>query len=150
MRIVLHLPCAQQQHAAWLACALQMITGFRATIEHEQRAAARALAERTRPKGPDDTSRFVVANMLGCHVQTVGDREASMIMSLAERGREGFKSADELWVVLQAYPCWRGHRHLVVPTYRELRARFAQTRHRLRGRGYGFEPDADTVSVIAV
>lgn len=149
MRIVLHLPGNNQQHAAWLAAALQMITGFRASVDPG--SAMHSLpGARARSGKVDDTSRFVVANMLGCHVETVGDLEASMVMTLAERGRPGFPTVGELHLVLQAYPCWRGQKHLVVATYRDLRKRFAKTRHQLRGKGYGFDEDSSTVTVTTL
>lgn len=156
MRVVLHLQGATLEWAGWYAAALQVMTGFHATVlpdEERPRSGSSASLSRTRadtssPK-VDDSSRFVVATMLGTRVATVGDLEAAMMMVLVERGPLGFPDVHELWVVLQQYPCWRGKRHMVVPTYKGMRSQLAPTQHRLRGKGYGFESGGATVLRVA-
>lgn len=139
MRVVLHLPGASQEQAAWLGCALSMITQLRATIEPDEESRERTSRAISSRPNVGDTSRFVVADMLGVAHGVVTDLEAAMVMTLCERGARGFDAVPDLYIVLRAYPCWSGQRHLVVATYRALRQRFATTRYRLKARGYGFE-----------
>lgn len=151
MRIVLHLPGGNHQHAAWLATALSMITQLRASIEPDEEPRERTARSISSRPNVGDTSRFVVADMLGVAHGVVTDLEAAMVMTLCERGVRGFESAAEFFLVLRAYPCWVAQRHMVVATYRALRQRFSTTRYTLRGRGYGFEsPGSSGVGVVAL
>lgn len=151
MRVVLHLPGATHEQAAWLAAALSMITQLRASIEPDEQPRERSSRSISSRPNVGDTSRFVVADMLGVAHGVVTDLEASMVMTLCERGARGFDCAAEFFLVLRAYPCWVAQRHMVVATYRALRARFAPTRYKLRGRGYGFEVAGNSgVGVVAL
>lgn len=148
MRVVLHLPGASREQAAWLGAALSMITQLRASIEPDEQPRERTTRLVSTRPDVGDTSRFVVCDMLGVAHGAVTDLEASMVMTLCERGPRGFETVEEFAAVLRAYPCWAGNRHLVVGTYRGLRQRFSGTRHRLRGRGYGF--DGGTLNAVAL
>lgn len=151
MRVVLHLPGANAQQAAWLGAALSMITQLRASIEpDEPETRERTTWIASARPNVGDTSRFVVADMLGVAHGVVTDIEAAMVMTLCERGPRGFDGVEEFFLVLRAYPCWVGNRHLVVGTYRGLRERFSGTRHKLRGRGYGFEGGSSALSAVAL
>ncbi len=143
MRIVITLPGATRAHAERVAAGLAAVTGGAAYVVEDDDAA------KLQVQRLQDTSRFVLANMLGCHVATVDQLEAALAVTLLERAalpeRGPFDSAAELYMVLQAWPCWQGQRHQVVAKYRALRGKLAGTRYALLARGgYGFiEPRHD-------
>lgn len=134
MRIVLNLPGASRADAERIAAGIAALTGVQPIVVGAVDQTTAAL--RPRP-GAVPAGRFVVANSLGCHVASLDEREAAMLLALLERAPGTYPRVGELRLVLEGWPCWQGQRHLVVPTYRALRAKLAAHQLVVRG-GYGF------------
>lgn len=135
MKLIVHLPGMIRAQAEQVAAGVAaFVPGARIEIVNQDLSDPRLALKKL-----EETGRFVLANMLGTHVATVGPLEAAMCMTLMDC-RAVFQSSKELLMALEQWPCWKGQRHQVRQVYANLRKKMTKTRYPLvNGRGvYGF------------
>lgn len=144
MKITVHLPngTTRAQAEKFAQGIEHFVGGSKTQIEDSHNALSEP---HLTLKQLEDTSRLIVANVLGVHVATVGPMEAALVMTLHEC-QGVFASSKELFIVLEAcWPCWKGQRHQTRSVYAHVKKKLAHTRYPLvDGKGrYGFRARLD-------